>query len=121
MTEPRDQAIAGDIEAAARAVPGVTTIFRTGGLISKVVETGAQLLGSQQPETPRIRWEHTPDGARVEAAIGVLAAAGAAETARRVHAAITQFCIARGYTPVEICLTVVHIDEAPRTSPLDEQ
>lgn len=113
MTEPTDQAMAEDIETAVRAVPGVTTIFRTGGIISKVVDAGAQLFGAQQNEAPLIRWEHTPDGPRAEAAIGVLAAVGAAETGRRVHAAIAALCSSRGCTPVEIRLTVVHIDDGP--------
>lgn len=114
MTEPTDQAMAEDIETAIRAVPGVASIFRTGGIISKVVDAGAQLLGAQPNVAPLVRWEHTPDGPRAEAAIGVLAAAGAAETSRRVHAAIAALCTGRGCAPVEIRLTVVHIDEGPR-------
>jgi len=112
MTEPTDQAMAADIETTVRAVPGVTSIFRTGGIISKVVDAGAQLLGPPQNEVTLVRWEHhAAEGSRVEAAIGVCAGAGAAETSRQVHAAITALCTHRGYFPVEIHLTVVHIDE----------
>ena len=114
MIESADQTMATDIETDVRAVPGVSGVFRTGGIISKVVDAGAQLLGAQRNEVPLVRWEHhATDGARVEAAIGVHGDMGAAETCRRVHAAITALCADRGYFPVEIRLTVVHIDDGP--------
>lgn len=113
MTEPTDQAMAEDIESAIRAVPGVASIFRTGGILSKVADARTQLFGAQQNEAPLIRWEHGPEGRRVEAAIGVHACAGATETSRRVQAAIAAMCAGRGYTSVEISLTVVHIDDGP--------
>lgn len=115
MTEPTSQTMAADIETAVRAVPGVTTIFRTGGIISRVVDAGAQLLGTPEDEVPLIRWEHhAVEGSRVEAAIGVHNGAGAADTSCQVHAAITMLCADRGYFPVEVRLTVVHIDDGPR-------
>jgi len=113
MIDPTDQAMALDIETAVRAVPGVTTVFRTGGIISKAVDAGAHLLGAQQNRAPLVRWEHTPEGPRVEASIGVHTGAGAAETSRRVHATISALCSDRGFTPAEIRLTVVHIDDGP--------
>lgn len=112
MTKPTDQTMAADIETAARAVPGVSTVFRAGGIISKVVDAGTQLLGVHQNEARLIRLEHAPEGLRVEVAIGVHAGASAAETSHRVHAAITAMCAGRGCTPVEVRLTVVHIDES---------
>lgn len=112
MISPVDQAMTADIEAAIRTVPGVTTLFRAGGVISKAVDVGAQLLGTPQAELPLIRWEHqSAKNARVEAVFGVHADAGATETSRKAHAAITSLCADRGYSPVAIHLTVVHIDD----------
>lgn len=113
-----DQAMAAEIEAAVRAVPGVTAIFRTGGFVAKMLGAGAQLLGIQQGRTPLIQWEHAAEGVRVEAAIGVHTAAGAAQTSRRVHEAITALCEDRGYTPRDIQITVVHLDDDPARAPI---
>ena len=114
MTEPTDRVLAADIEAAVREVPGVASVFRAGGRISQAVDAGAQLLGIQQEDGSLIRWEHSPsEGSRVEVAIGVQNAPGAADTSDRVHAAIAELCADRGYPSVKLHLTVVHIDEGP--------
>lgn len=113
MTESTGQTMAADIEAAIWAVPGVATIFRTGGIISNVLDVGTQVLKAPQNEVTLVRWEHhSAEGLRVEAAIGVYAGAGATETSYRVHAAIADLCAGRGYPLVQIYLTVVHIDES---------
>lgn len=111
MTELTDHTMAADIEAAVRAISGVSAIYRAGGIISKVIDAGAQLLGVQPREAPLVRWEDTSDGARVDIAIGVHGSAGAAGTSRRVHDAIDALCADRGYAAVQIRITVVHVDE----------
>ena len=117
MIESTGLAMAADIESAVRSVPGVTAVFRSGGMISKVMESGAQLLGTQQVSAPLVRWESSQDGPRVVVAIGVGAASGAAATTCRVHEVIVDLCAARGVTPSDVHVTVVHIDEDHEFAP----
>ena len=113
MIEPKDRELAADIETTVRAIPGVTALFRTGSIVSKVVDAGAQILGIQDDGAPLIRLERPPEGPRVEVAIGVCATVGAVETSGRVHAAIGALCTDQGFNPAEIRVTVVHIDDTP--------
>ncbi len=117
MSNSTDQPIAADLETAVRAVPGVSGVFRTGGILSKLVGASAEALGDSADRDPLVRCEHGADGTQVEVAIGVRADAGAAETAHRTHAAISALCSERGLSPIEIRLTVVHIDEDPAPVP----
>ncbi len=117
MMEPADRELAARIEAAVRAVPGVTEVFRMGGLVSKVVDAGAQILGIQDGETSPVRMERSADGCRVEVALGVDNSAGAVETTRRVQAAIGALGAAQGAALAEIRVTVVHIDETSMNGP----
>ncbi|WP_159500392.1 hypothetical protein [Microbacterium sp. 18062] len=111
MTTSPELLLAADIETAILAVPGVTTIFRTGSTASKVVDAGARLLGLRDDDAPLVRIEQAPEGFRVEVAIGVLASAGAVETAHRVHAAIEALTSQQRDGSAEIRITVVHVDD----------
>ena len=110
MTTPQEQ-VAADIETTVRAIPGVTAIFRSGTTVSKVVDAGARLLGIREDDAPLVRVDQTPKCIRVEVAVGVHEAAGASDTARRVHAAIDDLLARRSTAPRNIRLTVVHIDD----------
>lgn len=115
MIGPKDRELAADIETTVRAIPGVTTLFRTGSIVSKVVDAGVQMLGIQDDGAPLVRLERSPEGPRVEVAIGVHATMGAVETSGRVHEAIVALCTDQGFNPAEIHVTVVHIDDTPTT------
>lgn len=116
MTEPIDRELAVDIEAAVRAAPGVTGLFRVGGVISMVVDAGARAAGISGEGSSLARVERSADGLRVEVAIGVDAAAGSVGSSRRVHEAIDALCTARGLLPAEIHVTVVHVDDTSRAT-----
>lgn len=110
-----DLALAADIEAAVRTVPGVVAVYRPGSTASKVVDTAARLLGIRDEAAPLIRLAQTPDGLRVEIAIGVHASEGAPDTARRAHTAVQALLAHHSAPAAGIHLTVVHVDEtAPR-------
>jgi len=111
MTESADRELAADIEAAVRVVPGVTAVFRAGGLLSKALVAGAQLLGIGDEEASLVRVVRAPDGIRVEVAIGVHSAAGAVATAHRVQAAIDALGAAHGASLAGVHVTVVHVDD----------
>jgi membrane carboxypeptidase/penicillin-binding protein len=113
MTEAVDQELAADIEAAIRAVPGVASVFRPKGVLSHVIDVGAQLLGRQDARASLTRVERTAEGIRVEAAIGVDSNMSTVETAQRVQAAIDALCDAQGLALGEIHVTVVHVNEVP--------
>lgn len=111
MSESTEQAVAADIEAAVRALPGVTGVFRSGGLLAKLVDAGAEALGTAEQRAPFVRWETGETGPRADVAIGVRASAGAAETSARAHEVATVICREHGIAGADIRVTVVHIDE----------
>lgn len=117
MMEPADRELAADIEATVRAVPGVTEVFRMGGLVPRVIDAGGQTLGIQHDETSHVRVERSADGDRVQVAIGVDSSAGAVETTRRIQAAIGALGAAQGAALTEIRVTVVHIDDTSMKGP----
>lgn len=112
MTTAPELLLAADIETAVLAVPGVTAMFRSGNTVSKVVDAGARLLGIRDEDAPLVQVEQTPEGLRVEVAIGVLGSAGAAQTARRAHAAIDAASSRHRAGSVDIRITVVHVDDS---------
>ncbi len=111
MNQPQHWALIADIETTIRAVPGVTGIFRAGGPVSKAVDMGARIIGGQDGTGHLIRVDQSPEGVRIDVAIGVHATASAVETSSRVHAAISALCAAHHITPAEIQVTVVQIDD----------
>ena len=112
MTTSQEQVLCEDLETSVRATPGVTTIFRSGTIVSNAIDAGARLLGVREEDSPLIRVETTPQGARVEVAIGVRADVGAVQTTPRVHAAIGQVLARHGIVATEIRITVVHVEDA---------
>lgn len=113
MNDPVDVKLAADLETTVLAIPGVTAVFRTGGVISNVVETATHVLGSNEDPAPLVRVHRTAERVRVEVAIGVDSTAGAVETTYRVQAAIRALSISRGALSAEIQVTVAHIDGSP--------
>ncbi len=113
MKDPICGELAADIETTVLAIPGVTAVFRPGGVISNVVEAAAQVLGNEENPAPLVRIDQTAEGVRVGVAIGVGSSAGAVETTRRVQAAIGALSTSHGVIPAEIHVTVVHVDGSP--------
>lgn len=111
MTKMPDRALIADLEESVRTTAGVSALFPTGGIVSKVLDLGAQLVGVRRDDAPLIRWEPASDGARVEVAIGVYAVAGAVDTSSRVRDAIDALCAERGFPCATIHLTIVHVDD----------
>ena len=111
------QGPAGEIETAVRQTPGVSSVFRSGGILSKAIEAGAQLIGAGPDAPSLIGWEDGPEGPRIEVAIGVHASAGASATSWRVHTVVAAHCAELGIVPAEILVTVVHIDEGATHAP----
>lgn len=115
MSMAVDRTLSAEIEAVIRSIPGVTAIFRTGSTVSKVIGAGAPLLGLPGDDASLVRVEKTQQATRVELAIGVLSSVAAVETVHRAHAAIDAIVAQRSMTPADIRITVVHVDEKPRT------
>jgi len=116
MIESTDQTLAVELESAVRAVPGVTALFRTGGIIAKVVDAGAQILGIEDSQSSLVRVRPTQTGLHVDVAIGIDGGAGAVETTRGVESAIRALAASRGRDVAGIHVTVVHIDDETRLS-----
>ncbi|MGF3057466.1 hypothetical protein [Microbacterium sp. YY-01] len=111
MTTSQEHALAADIEFATRAMPGVTALFRVGSLASKVLDAGARAIGLRDDSDPLVRLEQTPEGLRVDIAIGIQEHAGAVETIRRVSAAVRAVIAEHYSSAAEIRITVVHIND----------
>lgn len=110
MTEVPEHLLAVEIERSIRTVPGVTALFRTGSTVSKLLDAGADLVRGTRGADPLVRLEHTPDGARVTAALGVRAAMSSVETLDLAHRAVEALLAEHGLTAAEIHLTVVHVN-----------
>jgi hypothetical protein len=111
MTISQEHALTAHIERTIRATPGVAALFRAGSLVSNVIDAGARVIGIRGESEPLIRLEHTPEGLRVDIAIGVEGHAGAVETIRHVGAAVSVVVEEWHRAPAEIRITVVHITD----------
>lgn len=114
MTTSQESALAADIELTARAIPGVAALFLAGSLASNMVDAGARAIGLRDDSDPLIRLEQTPEGMRVDIAIGVQAHVGAVETVRRVQAAVRAVIEEHHRAAADIRITVVHINDTTR-------
>lgn len=101
---------AAELENVIRRVPGVTEVFRTGGLVSLAKEGAARLVGTRG-EAALVRVEQRSDGIRVDVALGVDNEVGAVDAVHNVHAAINALCADRSAPVAAVRVTVVHIDE----------
>lgn len=108
--EQGNQQLAAGIEAAVRAVPGVTTLFRPGGVVASAIAAGAEVFAVAERETSLVRLKRLTGSLDVEVSIGVDGSVGAVEIVRRVRAAIDAAARANGETVTEIRATVVHVD-----------
>jgi len=114
MTLSSDQTVAAELESIIRAVPGVTGLFRTGGVVAKIVDLGAQALGLRGDDSPLVAVDRWTLGISVEVAIGVDAAADGVDVVTRVHGAVEARLVELGAPPAEIRITIVNVDEPAR-------
>ncbi|QAY60482.1 hypothetical protein ET475_11120 [Microbacterium protaetiae] len=108
MTTEDSAVLAAAVEAAARAVTGVITLYRPGSLAANLLDAGAELLG-RSPSLVAI--DESGGELRVRVAIGVHAAQGAPQTVRAVHDAVRALLEPR-HPDAQIEVTVVHIMDA---------
>ncbi|RLP72769.1 hypothetical protein D9V32_15085 [Mycetocola tolaasinivorans] len=109
--------IEAQIEAAVRAVPGVSAVFPASSTASRVVEAGARLLGIRQDAPASVVLERMPAGVVVAVAIGIRASASASDTARAAHAAVYALLFGQGIEISDVRITVVHIDNGHSDAP----
>lgn len=111
MTEaPEHHLLRVEIERTIRAVAGVTTLFRTGSTVAKVVAAGSELVSGARESAPLVRLDETPEGVRIEASLGVRTDTSGVETLQRVYEAVEALLAAQGVAVAEIALTVVHVN-----------
>lgn len=105
--------VAAEIEAAVRAIPGVADLYRPGSPASNILDAGARRLGLRDDAAPLVRVHGSDGEARVEIAIGIHSAAGAAVTTQAVYRAVRDLLADRDHADARIVLTVVHVHELP--------
>lgn len=114
MTTWQEQTLSTEIEAAVRAIPGVSGLFRAGTFAANAIDAGVRLLGIHDGSAPFVRLERNHDGLRADIAIGVHEHSGAVETVRRVQEAAHAVIAAQDPAAAEVRITVVHINDAAR-------
>lgn len=119
MNASHGDQVAGRIQAAVSAVPGVERVYGAGGLASTVVRAGAAALGVARG--PLIAVSIGDAGARVDASIGVDGSRRAAEVLRAVRTAIESVLADAGLVTELITLTVAHVHPREATDALGEQ
>ncbi|WOF21888.1 hypothetical protein N8K70_10880 [Microbacterium betulae] len=111
MSVQRRTEIARAVQGALESTPGVTGLFRTGPLIARVVDAGAELLGWRDAERPFVDLKDADGELRAIASIGVDVAAPAAATCRLAAENASGALAALGAGDVTIELTIVLINE----------
>jgi hypothetical protein len=105
--------VAAEIEDVVRAIPGVADLYRPGSPFSNVLDAGTRGLGLRDDAAPLVR-VHRGDGEdRVEIAMGIHSAAGAAVTTQAVYQAVRDLLVDREQPGARVVLTVVHVHEPP--------
>ncbi|WP_407358519.1 hypothetical protein LTA6_000376 [Microbacterium sp. LTA6] len=117
MTEHEDAELASSIEAAVRATPGVKNLYRSGSLVSNLVDTAIEALGLRAAEVPLVSVTGGEDGITVEMSVGVDASMNAVDTVRAVHQVVDAELEAAGAQRAGVRITVVHVHES--TFPID--
>lgn len=111
MTELHEQ-LAAEIEAAVRAVDGVTTVFRAGSTAAKVIGAGSQRVGIRNEAAALVRLDLSEERPSAELAIGVCVGANGVDTLRRVHEVVAETLAARQIVNPAIKVTVMHVNGA---------
>lgn len=110
MSLDGDRALLAELEAAARATPGVSAVFPSGRRAGRLIGAGSRLLGVRDAEAPVVARTRSPAGARAELEIGVAEPASAMDCARRVHAVLEDRLIRHGIGAAAVRVTVVQVE-----------
>lgn len=105
--------VAAEIETAVRAVPGVADLYRPGSPVSNVLDAGTRRLGLGGDAAPLVRFLRRDGEARVEIAMGIHSAAGAAVTTHAVYRVVRDLLADGEHHDARVVLTVVHVHESP--------
>lgn len=81
-------ALAAAVEEAARAVPGVAVVYRSGSVLGEALARGIAAVAGAPAAAPAVRIDEEAGRRRVVLSIGVDAAAPAADTCRAVRDAV---------------------------------
>lgn len=103
--------MAEQVEAAVRATPGVTGVYAAGTPVARAIGAGARGLGVRREDTPLVVVRRSAGETRVDIAVGVGLADGAAATTRAVHLAVRELLTAQGVGDAHITVAVVHVTE----------
>ena len=109
MNAENHEDIAGQIQAAILATPGVRTVYRSGSLVSNLAEVGATAIGLRAADHPVVAVRAGESGVDVDASIGIDYSAPAREVLRAVRAAIGAAALAAGVKATVIALTVAYV------------
>lgn len=108
-----DAALALELEAAVRTVPGVVEVYRTGTPVARAIAVGGERLGIGAAPQPLVSIERAGDGIQVEVSLGVSGSVGAGDTVAAATVVLSALLAERGCTAPELRITVVHISEVP--------
>ncbi|MFD7023461.1 hypothetical protein [Promicromonospora sukumoe] len=103
--------LAERVEAAVRATPGVTGVYAAGTAVARAIGAGARGLGVRREDAPLVVVRQSAGETRVDIAVGVGLADGAAATTRAVHRAVRALLTAQRVGEAHITVAVVHVTE----------
>ena len=109
MTTTVEPALAGRLEAAVLATPGVRSVYRAGSLVSNLVGESANAIGITSADEPLVAVRAADGGASVQASLGIEYSARAIETLRAVREAIEAVLVAEGLTITGVTLTIAYV------------
>ncbi len=89
-------------------VPGVTALYRTGGLLSHAAAAGKELLHTEGQTVPYVQLAETDTQLNITVTIGV-DAHSATETCRLAYDTILTWLRANGHPDATIFITVAHV------------
>jgi hypothetical protein len=104
-----ERALAAAFEAAVRAVPGVTNVFRSGSLVGNAMAAAAEHLGWGEGGAPLVSVALDAEGVSVEVSLGADASSAVGDTVRAVQRAIDEVAHAAGTAVTSCRATVVHV------------
>ncbi|GAA4190893.1 hypothetical protein GCM10022288_20890 [Gryllotalpicola kribbensis] len=89
-------------------VPGVTALYRTGGLLGQAVAAGKELLRPERESIPYVQLTDSGAHPSITVTIGV-DERSATETCRLAYDTILTWLRANGHTDAAVSITVAHV------------
>ncbi len=103
-----NQSTAAALDELVRGVPGVSMLYRSGGVLGRAVAAGKAAVHVSGEAGPYVEFAETADAVKVEVTVGV-DADSAAQACRAVHDAIAAWLRARGRGEAVITVTVAQV------------